>query len=200
MPEAPLNQVRRADRAVEDDAWIRAFLQRAPVGALATVHGGQPFINTNLFVFDPDAHAIYLHTARTGRTRSNVEQDARACFTVSQMGRLLPADTALEMSAEYAGVVIFGRVAVVTDDEEARHALQLMLDKYCPHLRPGRNYRAITTDALARTSVYRFAIEQWSGKEKEVGADFPGAFFYGRLPCTPGYSERAPTGTSLGKS
>ena len=33
----PPNRVRRHDRAVEDDAWIRAFLHRAPWGVLATV-------------------------------------------------------------------------------------------------------------------------------------------------------------------
>ena len=40
-------QVRRTDRAVADEAWMRAFLHSAPVGALATLHGDQPFLNTN---------------------------------------------------------------------------------------------------------------------------------------------------------
>ena len=75
-----------------------------------------------------------------------------------------------------------GRVAVVTDPECQRAALQLLLDKYFPHLRPGREYRVPTEEELARTSVYRLAVERWSGKRKEVAADFPGAFFYGQAP------------------
>lgn len=174
----PNNQVLRRDRAVEDEGWIEALLGRAALGTLATVHGGQPFINSNLFVYDPAARAIYLHTARAGRTRANIEGDERVCFSVSEMGRLLPADTALEFSVEYAGATIFGRGAVVADRAEARRALQLLLDKYAPHLRPGRDYRAMTDDELARTTVYRVAIDSWSGKKKEVPADFPGAFHY----------------------
>ena len=179
----PPHEVRRKDRAVEDEAWIRGMLHRVPFGTLATVHDGQPFINTNLFVFDQAAHAIYMHTARVGRTRANVEAEERVCFSVSEMGRLLPADTALEFSVEYAGVVVFGRAAIVEDQQQARHALQLLLDKYFAHLRPDRDYRPITPEELARTAVYRISIEHWSGKKKEVGADFPGAFFYGDAPA-----------------
>lgn len=170
--------MRRRDRTVEDDAWIRAFLHRAPLGILATSHEGQPFINSNLFVYDEAAHAIYLHTARTGRTRDNVASNPRACFSVSEMGRLLPADTALEFSVEYAGVTLFGSVSLVVEPPEATHALQQLLDKYAPHLRPGEHYRAIQPEELRRTAVYRLDIEQWSGKQKEVARDFPGAFWY----------------------
>lgn len=170
-------EVRRADRAIEDTEWTRAFLKRAGYGALATVHNGQPFINTNLFVFDEERHAIYLHTARVGRTRANVDADDRVCFSVSEMGRLLPAEEALEFSVEYAGVTIFGRIQIV-DGDEARHGLQLLLDKYAPHLRPGIHYRPTTDDELARTAVYRIDIESWSAKRKQVEEDFPGAFRY----------------------
>lgn len=92
------------------------------------------------------------------------------------MGRLLPAPEALEFSVEYAGVVAFGRGRVVEDRQEARAALQMLLDKYAPHLRPGVDYRATTNDELRRTAVYRIDIETWSGKQKEVSEDFPGAF------------------------
>jgi len=182
----PNHEVRRRDRAVEDDAWIREMLHRMPVGALATLHDGQPFINSNLFVYDEDEHCLYMHTARVGRTRANVEREQAVCFSVSEMGRLLPAETALSFSVEYAGVTVFGRATVVDTPEEARHALQRLLDKYAPHLHPGRDYRATTDEELARTAVYRIAIEAWSGKKKEVAPDFPGAFYYGAYqPDTP---------------
>jgi len=170
-------KLRRNDRAA-DETWIREFLHEAAVGVLATVHGGQPFVNSNIFAYDQDRHAIYLHTARTGRTRDNVEVDAKAAFTVYETGRLLPADEALEFSIEYGGVVVFGAAVVVEDVEEAEYGLQLLLDKYAPHLKPGRDYRPITAGELTRTSVFRLDIESWSGKRKYVEPDFPGAYLY----------------------
>ncbi len=179
----PPTEMRRRDRAVEDEAWIRAFLHRAPVGALATVHEGRPFLHTNLFVYDEAAHCLYMHTARVGRTRANVEREADVCFGVREMGRLLPADEALEFSVEYAGVTVFGKASIIEATDEARRALQLLLDKYAPHLHPGRDYRPITDDELRRTSVFRIDIEAWTGKKKEAEADFPGAFLYGEHPA-----------------
>ncbi len=120
-----------------------------------------------------------MHTFRQGRTRSNVEADDRACFSVSEMGRLLPAAEALEFSVEYASVVVFGRARVIDDAAEATRALQLLLDKYFGHLQPGRDYRPIQPDELARTGVYQIDIDDWSGKRKQAAADFPGAFLYG---------------------
>lgn len=174
----PYSEVRRRDRAVDDEAWIADFIARAPVGVLATVHGGQPFVNSNLFVYDAATHVIYMHTAKVGRTSGNIQADERVCFSTFEMGRLLPAPVALEFSVEYAGVVAFGRATVV-EGKEAYHGLQLLLDKYFRHLRPGEHYRGATTQELNRTTVYRINIESWSGKRKQVAEDFPGAFFYG---------------------
>ncbi len=179
----PVDHVRRADRQVTDEAWIIDLIKRAPMGYLATENNGQPFINSNLFVYDETKHVIYMHTARVGRTRANIESDkadapAKVCFTVTEMGRLLPADEALEFSVEYSGVMAFGTAAIVEDADEQRYGLQLLMDKYFPHLRPGRDYRPIIDEELVRTSVYRIEIGTWTGKRKKVEDEFPGAFLY----------------------
>jgi nitroimidazol reductase NimA-like FMN-containing flavoprotein (pyridoxamine 5'-phosphate oxidase superfamily) len=174
----PVAEVRRRDRAIEDEEWIRAFLRHAPVGTFATVHEGQPFINSNLFVYDEATHAIYFHTARVGRTQANVVRGERICFSIFEMGRMLPAKTALEFSVEYSGVVAFGAGSQIDDAEQATRALQLLLDKYAPHLRPDEDYRPVVKEELARTAVFCLQIEQWSGKKKVAAEDFPGAFVY----------------------
>ena len=117
-----------------------------------------------------------MHTARVGRTQANVEQARAVCFSISEMGRLLPADIALEFSVEYAGVMVFGQATIINESSEAKDALQQLLDKYAPHLRPDHDYRGTTEEELKRTAVYRIEIESWSGKKKVVAADFPGAF------------------------
>lgn len=186
-----VNYVRRRDRAVEDDAWIVNFLQHAAVGTIATVVGDQPFINMNLFVYDAERDCIYIHTAKAGRTRSNFEQagPVKVCFSIMEMGRLLPAAEALEFSVEYAGVTVFGTGCVIEDDDEATEALQLLLDKYAPHLIPGEDYRPPVADELRRTTVMRIDIESWSGKKKEVG-EFEGAYWYAAQPVLASLRER----------
>ncbi len=157
---------RRTDRGIKSQAEIEALLQRAPFGYTATAVDDQPFLHVGLFWYDSSARRVYFHTAREGRTRENVLANPRVCFGVAEIGRLLPADTALEFSNEYASVVAFGRARIVDDPEEKRRGLQGLLDKYFADLAPGRDYRPITSDEMARTSVFAVEIEAWSGKQK----------------------------------
>ncbi len=174
----PINELRRKDRAVTDEAWIRTYLTKAAVGTIASVYEGQPYININLYVYDETENAIFFHTAQSGRTRTNIELGGPVCFSVMEMGRLLPADTALEFSVEYSSVIVFGRASVLGSRTEKRRALQMLLDKYFRHLKPGVDYQHITVEELKRTSVYKLEIEHWSAKRKVVEPDFPGAFSY----------------------
>lgn len=174
----PYNEMRRKDRA-KDDAWIKSFLRRAPFGVMATSYEEQPFTNTRQFVYDEARQAIYVHGAKKGRTFNNVQANPRVCFSVSEMGRLLPGKRAMNFSVEFSGVVIFGRAVLVTDPAEAKYCLQLLVDKYFPHLLPGADYEPATDTDLKVTAVFRIDIESWSGKEKKVEGNPPGAFYYG---------------------
>ena len=175
--EQSFNQMRRTDRAKDDD-WIRDFLKGGAFGVMAISYQGQPFTNTRQYVYEPSANAIYMHGAKTGRTPAIIESNNRVCFSVSQMGRLIPADEAVEVGVEYAGVMVFGRVTMVADQDEAAHALQLLMDKYFPHLKAGVDYRPVEPEDLKVTAVLRIDIDSWSGKQKKAADDAPGAFLW----------------------
>jgi nitroimidazol reductase NimA-like FMN-containing flavoprotein (pyridoxamine 5'-phosphate oxidase superfamily)/MOSC domain-containing protein YiiM len=194
-------KVRRSDRQVSDEAWIQVFMQNAPVGTLATVQDGQPYVNTNLFAYDATTHSIIMHTARKGRTRTNVEDTGDSSvidgkdvtFTIMEMGRLLPAPESLEFSVEYASVVVFGKAHVITDEAEGLQALQRIMDKYAPHLQAGHDdsadYRPPVPEELKRTSVFRVNIEAWTGKKKEVD-EHTGAYWYDDRPMLKSVRQR----------
>jgi hypothetical protein len=168
--------VRRQDRAVQDEAWIAAFLGRAPFGVLALANGNQPYAKPNLFAYDAARHAIYLHAASEGRTFESVAQNPKACFTAGEMGRLLPAAAARGFSVEYASVTAFGLIQVVQDQAEAQQALGLLMRKYAAHLQPGEDYQPVESGDLGGVTVYRLDIHSWSGKRKQADPDFPGAY------------------------
>jgi nitroimidazol reductase NimA-like FMN-containing flavoprotein (pyridoxamine 5'-phosphate oxidase superfamily) len=184
MPEEdlnqPLNKIRRKERG-KDDAWIKSFLARSEFGTIATVQGDQPFLVTRNFVYVEALHAIYMHGATKGRTFETAGEAPKVCFSASKAGRLTPADRAMNLGTEYESMVAFGRLHIVEDSDEAKRSLQLLSEKYFPHLEYGVDYEAVDDTDLKVTAVLRIDIESWSGKEKRVAEDFPGAFYYGEV-------------------
>ena len=176
-----LTTMRREDRAKEDE-WIREYLTNAPYGVMATVSEGQPFQNINPFVYDGDTHSIYIHTAGEGRLRTIAERGGRVSYCAGSMGRLLPSKRARGFSVEYESVIVFGTISLIDDPTFARAKLQLLLDKYFPHMKSGPDYRPITSEEVAEVSAYQIKIDAWSGKKKKVKDDYPGAFLFGSPP------------------
>ncbi len=164
LEASPPNALRRKDHA-RDDAWIREFLASAQVGHIATRWDDQPFITPTSFWYDPQRQCLYFHSNVAGRLRANVERHPRACFEASRSGKLLPSNVALEFSVQYASVIAFGTIRLLHDPEESRRALYGLIARYFPRMQPGSEYRPITDAELARTAVYAFEIESWSGKE-----------------------------------
>ena len=60
-----------------------------------------------------------------------------------------------------------GQGVIVDDPDEAKHGLQLLMDKHFPHLKPDVDYESTTDTDLKVTAVLRLDVESWSGKEKK---------------------------------
>lgn len=162
--------MRRSDRAILDETSIIKILLEGQVAYIATCNGSQPYVSPNLYWYDSDKRTIYFHTAAEGRTRTNVENNPKVSASMATMGRLLPAGNAIEFSVEYSSVCVFGAARIVDSEEEARKALQGLLEKYFPDRKSGEDYRPITRDEISLTTVFAIEIESWSGKRKVEGS------------------------------
>ena len=170
--------VRRRDRALTDDAWIDRYLSIAPIGHLAICWEGEPLLHSNIFWFDGDRR-VYFHTAAVGKFRSVVDASgsARGCFSVTEIGRLLPADTPLNFSTEYASVQAYGTLRLERDRAAKKAALEGIMAKYAPQLQPGVDYRPMPDGDVNQTSVFCFEIEERVGKHNVKPDDYP-AYVY----------------------
>jgi nitroimidazol reductase NimA-like FMN-containing flavoprotein (pyridoxamine 5'-phosphate oxidase superfamily) len=158
-------EYQRRPELSRDDEWVRAFLRNGQIAHVAHISSGQPFVTPTNFWFDEQKNLIIFHSNIAGRVRSNLEYFPQVCVEVSEYGKLLPANTALEFSIQFRSVMVFGRVKILTDVYEQRRVLYNLISKYFPNMAAGREYRPITDKELASTSVYAVEIESWSGKE-----------------------------------
>jgi nitroimidazol reductase NimA-like FMN-containing flavoprotein (pyridoxamine 5'-phosphate oxidase superfamily) len=170
------NEPRRRDRGISDEAWIEEFLIKGETASLAFLGNNKPLQNLNIFAYSPPEKAIYFHTASRGMTAEQLSESIPVSVGLFSVGRWLPAKKALEFSVEYASVIAIGAGATVYGDE-ATKGLQLILDKYFPHLKAGVDYENISEEELKRTAVFKVVIESWSGKMKKAEENFPGSFY-----------------------
>ena len=161
---APTAHQRRPQYAREDD-WIRAFLRRGQVAHIGTVWGKQPFVTPTNYYFDEPGHRLIFHSNLAGRLRANIDHESHVCAEVSELGRYLPSNVALEFSLQFRSVMVFGTAHVLQDKEEQRQMLHALINKYYAPMELAKDYRPVTDDELKRTSVYELRIDSWSGKE-----------------------------------
>ncbi len=162
--QSPIAFQRRPDY-VRDDEWIRAFLKQAKVAHIASSRDDGPFLNPTTFWLDDENHQIVFHSNVAGRVRSNIEHNSKVCLEVSELGKVLPSNVALEFSLQFRSVVVFGSARLVTDAAEARRLMYGLIGKYFSKMSAGKEFREITDKELRATSVYAIKIESWSGKE-----------------------------------
>ena len=161
----PPTAFQRRPHLTRNDEWIRAYLKEAQVGHIASSYDDQPFLNPTTFWYDEENHQIIFHSNIAGRVRSNIEANPKVCLEVSELGKLLPSNVALEFSLQYRSAIVFGTASLVSDPAEARKMLYGLISKYFPKMTAGKEYREITDKELRATSIYAMKIESWSGKE-----------------------------------
>ena len=161
----PPTAYQRLPEYTRGDDWIRAFLHTARIGHIASTWGEQPFLTPSNFWYDEANQQVIFHSNISGRVRANLERNPKVCLEVSEMGKLLPSNVALEFSLQYRSALIFGTARILEEAEEKRAALYGLIQKYFPEMEAGREYRPITDKELKRTTVYAIEIASWSGKE-----------------------------------
>ncbi len=171
-------EIRKTEYAVNDEAWIKAVLTRGGLGVLGTVHESQPFVTPINYVYLEEDHAIYFHGTFVGRLRANMDINPNVCFNVSEMGRIIPHEEPVEFGVEYKSVVVFGQAELVESEEKKGEILQLIMDKYAPHLKPKIDYKQIPPEEVKRTAIHKIKIEDWTGKQLKDDGDCINSFYY----------------------
>lgn len=189
-PVDAVNRVkRRHDRGHYDHETVHALLDAAALCHVSYVIDGLPYCTPTLFW--REASRLYWHGSSASRMLRNLSSGEPACLTVTHLDSLVLARSGFNHSADYRSVMAFGRAVLVSDPEEKRHALTMMVDRFFP----GRTarLRPMSPQEFKATSVVTMTIERASAKirAKGVGDDEEDYL----LPI---YAERLPVRTVIG--
>ncbi|WP_086729438.1 pyridoxamine 5'-phosphate oxidase family protein [Streptomyces carpinensis] len=161
---------RSANRASYDKELVHAILDEGYVCHLGFVRDGAPVVLPTLY--GRVGERLYVHGStgsRPLRMAGRAEPGLPVCLTVTHVDGLVLARSAFHHSINYRSVVVHGIAHQVTDPEEKRAALDVLVD----HVVPGRaaDSRPANAKELAATAVLRLDLEEVSAKLRTGGVN-----------------------------
>jgi nitroimidazol reductase NimA-like FMN-containing flavoprotein (pyridoxamine 5'-phosphate oxidase superfamily) len=195
-PSAPsypvdgMNRVkRRHDRGAYDHETVHGLLDAAVLCHVSYVIDGQPYCTPTLFW--REGTRLYWHGSSASRMLRNQADGQPACLAVTHLDSLVLARSGFNHSADYRSVMAFGHARLVTDPEEKRRALVMMVDRFFPDRTAG--LRQTTEQETKATAVVVMEIERASAKIRAKGVADDDEDY-----ALPIYAERLPVHLVIG--
>lgn len=136
-----------------------AILDAASSGTLALAgDGGYPYAVPVSFA--REGNKIYFHGAKSGHKFDAINAQPKASFCVIAADETVPE----EYTTRYRSAIAFGRIRVIEDETEAKHAVSVLAKRYVPN-----DSAAHREDYIKRYSaglcMFELEIEHLTGKE-----------------------------------
>jgi nitroimidazol reductase NimA-like FMN-containing flavoprotein (pyridoxamine 5'-phosphate oxidase superfamily) len=116
--------VKRTDRELTDAEALRSVLSRGRFATISMCHDGEPYVVTLSYGWDEAANALFSHVALEGRKLDAIAADPRVCATVIIDGGYEQG----QCKHNYESVVFTGRMSVVSDLDEARAGMRVLMN------------------------------------------------------------------------
>ena len=159
--------VRRMDRQVTDEAFLRQLLRESPACTIAVEDEAAPHILATFFVYDESAREVIFHFSKYGRGGEVITTGKKASVCVYKYGKLYTARRAVDFGGEYQSVIIYGSIRIVDDQDERMSAMSVFFDKFFKRV-PTSEYEAFTAEQAEPIHVAKIKIEKWVGKQHLV--------------------------------
>ncbi len=157
---------RKPQRGSHDPAVLHEIIDAALICHLGlTDHDGHPLVVPTIHARLGDT--VYVHGSAASRTLRRLSAAIDVCCTITHLDGIVVARSGFNSSMNYRSVMLFGAARLVDDTDEARRALDAIVD----HMLPGRSgeLRRPTDKEVAATTVIALAIDVASAKVRTGG-------------------------------
>ena len=155
--------LRRKDR-LRTQEEARAIMESCDFAVLSTTDNENMPYGVPVSVVLEENH-LYFHCAKAGRKLENIQQNPHVCLTFAKL-RLVDMwillDIFQQKTTRYESVIAEGTAAIIEEETEKRHALQLLCRRYTQH--SDEEIDAYIQHYFAQTGVVRIDLESICAK------------------------------------
>jgi uncharacterized protein len=183
LSSTPRTTLRRhRERGVTDRAELYAVLDAGLICHIGVLAHGTPVVVPTAYGRDGDTLYVHGSSANGAFAAADGQQ---VCVTVTHLDGLVCARSVFTHSVNFRSAMVFGTAALVIDEEERLHGLEVVTD----HLIPGRwaAARKPSKKEMAATAVLSLPLTEASvkirtGMPKDEGEDLDSDLWAGVLP------------------
>ncbi|MFH1951850.1 MAG: pyridoxamine 5'-phosphate oxidase family protein [Pseudomonadota bacterium] len=120
--------MRRKEKEILDRDEIESIISKATVCRLAFSVDDNPYIVPLNFGYRDSC--LYLHTPRVGKKIDMIKSNNRVCFELDIDHEVVKAENPCDWAMKYRSVIGHGKAFLLTDAEEKRRALDIIVEHY----------------------------------------------------------------------
>ena len=150
--------MRKKEKEITDRNVIDLILTKSEICRIAMIDGDKPYIvPLNYGYFE---NAIYIHSSPLGKKMELLKLNKNVCFEIEYHSEIIKNESPCEWGSEYRSVIGYGHVEIITDSEEKRRGLDIIMNHYG---KPGKSvYKNSQVDSIV---ILKLNIEQLTGKQ-----------------------------------
>lgn len=149
--------MRRKEKEVCNLEVMESLLRSAQVLRLGLCDGGEPYVVPVLFGYE--AGSIFIHSAREGRKMDILRKGGLVCFEVEEVGEIAQKGMPCKWTLDYASVIGWGEVRIVTQQDEVRRGLDAIMRHY-----GGKELYEYSESSLSKMLLIRIDIVKMTCK------------------------------------
>jgi hypothetical protein len=150
----------RPNREISDPTEIKAILKKGKYAIISLCRENEPYIVTLSYGYDDINNSLYFHCSTIGLKLDFIKSNPKVCATVIEDGGYIYE----ECGHNYRTVVFWGEIKFVTDPEEKKHGMKILLDQLEnePTIINEKMHKA--DNYSSKMNILRLDIEQIHGK------------------------------------
>ena len=153
--------MRRTEKEIVDKDVIEEILAKSEICRIAMTDGDEAYIVPLNYGYSENV--IYMHSAPEGRKMKILKSNNKVCFEIEYSSEIKRNKVPCKWTTKYRSLIGYGRVEIITDLENKKRGLDIIMSKYGETSRLG--YDEILLDRLV---VLSLKIDKITGKQSGI--------------------------------
>jgi nitroimidazol reductase NimA-like FMN-containing flavoprotein (pyridoxamine 5'-phosphate oxidase superfamily) len=150
--------MRRKDKEITNQSDLEIILQKAQVCRLGFLDYDLPYIVPVNYGYHMGN--IYIHSAIEGKKIDIIKKNPKVCFEVELDHKIYDTGIPCKWSTSYKSIIGFGTASLITDIEEKKKSLGILIDHYTSGTVYDFSKKMIDTVA-----IIKITIDNMTGKQ-----------------------------------